>query len=118
MKQLKIIDSYKLMETLADIQDLSQKEQWNIYQLRKTLRPHFDFQVEREDAIRDKYRVFADADGNLEDEKATEFVNELNELNNMEIELKEFTRPKIRMVKGISFLTAENLEDFIEFIPG
>jgi len=118
MKQIKIANAYRQLETFADIQDLSQQEQWSIYQLRKTLRPHFEFQTEREEVIRSKYRKFADEEGVIRDNKADEFVNEMNELNNMEIELEEFTRPQIRMVKGISFLMAEELEDFIEFIPG
>lgn len=116
MKQSKIINSYKVMESLADIQDLSEQEQWAIYQLRKMLRSHFEFQLEREEALREKYREFADEAGHLKGEKADEYINSLNDIGNMDIELKEFEKPKIRLVKGITFMTAESLEDFIEFI--
>jgi len=116
MKQSKIINLYKLMETLASVQDLSSDEQWDIYQLRKTLRPHFDFQLEREEALRDKYVPLADEEGNIPAEEAQKYFKEMEELGNLEIELPEIIKPKIRLVKGISFLTAESLEDFIEFI--
>ena len=117
MKQSKIINSYKIMETLANIQDLSQDEQWAIYQLRKMLRSHFEFQIEREEAIREKYVPLADKDGNLSAEDAKEYFKEMEDLGNLEIEMPEVIKPKIRLVKGISFLTAEQLEDFIDFIP-
>lgn len=116
MKQNKIVDVYKAMESLASIVDLSTQEQWNIYKLRKELRSRYEFQEERENAIREKYREFADENGNLKDEKAQEFIKELEDLNNLEVEL-DFTKPQIRLVKGINFIMAEQLEDFIEFIP-
>lgn len=116
MKQSKIIKSYQLMESLASVQELNTDEQWSIYQLRKTLRPHYDFQAEREEAIRQKYLPVANENGDLPNEEATKFLKELEELGNMEIDMPEIIKPKIRLVKGLSFVTAEQLEDFIEFI--
>lgn len=117
MKQHSIINSYKIMEQLANIQELSEDEQWSIYQLRKFLRSHYEFQLEREETIRKKYEPYADEKGNLSPDEAKKYLKEINDLGNMEIELDEFTKPKIRLVKGISFLIAEQLEDFIEFTP-
>lgn len=117
MKQYKIVNAYKQMELLADIKDLSEKEQWDLYQLRKTLKSHYEFQGEREQAIREKFNDFADDNGDIHDQHAKDFLNDLSELNNMEIDIK-FIKPQIRLVKGISFKTAEELEDFIEFTPG
>lgn len=115
MKQSEIIKAYKTMESLASNNELSQDEQWDIYQLRKTLRPHFEFQVEREDAIREKYLPFANEDGALSEEESQKYLKELTDLGNMDINMPEIIKPKIRFVKGISFITAEQLEDFIEF---
>ena len=116
MTQKKLIKAYQIMESLALVNDLSAKEQWNIYELRKRIRPHFDFQIERENAIREKYSEYADGDGELVGDKADEFVGEINDLLNMEVDFQIENKPKIRFVKGINFITAESLEDFIEFV--
>lgn len=115
MKQFKIINAYNLMEEFAKVEDLSQEEQWSIYQLRKTLRSHFEFQKEREEAIRNKYLPKADKNGTLNESDSKEYVKELEDLGNMDIDISFDIKPKIRLVKGISFVTAEQLEDFIEF---
>lgn len=117
MKQANIVNAYKTMESLAGVQGLSEQEQWSLYQLRKLLRKHFEFQMERESAIREKYTEFADENGNLANDKAREFLEDMRKIDEMEIELDEFTKPKIHFAKGIPFTTAEALEDFIEFTP-
>lgn len=114
MKQYQIINAYSAMDSFANL-DLMPDEHWAIYQLRKQLRPHVDFQIEREQALSEKYKEFADEKGRLMDEKANEFLQERDEINNMDVEI-EIEKPKIRLVKGISFAIAEQLEDFIEFI--
>ena len=114
MKQSKIIKAYKDMEELASNSHLTDSEQWDLYQLRKTLRPHFEFQREREDIIRSKYADDIDEQGNLHGEKAKQFLKEFEDLGNMEIEVEDFIKPRIRNA-GINFKTMEALEDFIEF---
>lgn len=116
MKQIKIIRAYQTIESLANVRDLDPKEQWSLYQLRKQLRSFYEFQEEREDAIREKYQEFADESGTLTGEKADEYLKELADINNMEQEL-DLEKIQIRLVNGINFMTAEQLEDFIEFIP-
>ena len=114
MKQAKIIKAYKDMEELASNTHLSDMEQWDLYQLRKVLRPHYGFQQEREDAIREKYAEYIDEQGNIKGEPAQRFIKEFNDLGDMEVEMEEFTKPRIRNA-GINFKTMEALEDFIEF---
>jgi len=116
MKQGKIVQAYKLMEELAPNKELNEQEQWDLYQLRKNLKKHWEFQEEREEALRSKYVEFVDDKGMVTGEIANAFTRELNTLGDMDIELESFDKPKIRFVKGIPFTTAEALEDFIEFV--
>lgn len=115
MKQYQIIDAYKTLETLADNENLNELDQWKIYTLRKILRPHIDFQQEREQAIQEKYRQFADDKGMLTQEKGMEYGNELQALLQLDVDLPEFNKPTIKAVKGITCKIMEPLEDFIEF---
>ena len=114
MKQYQIINAYKAAEKLAEC-ELDPKEQWKVYKLRQFLRPHIEFRTEQEEKIRKKYIEFADDKGNLSGQKAAEYYNDLNELNNVEIEIEDREKPKIQFVKGITCKISEPLEDFIEF---
>ena len=114
MKQYQIIKVYNVLEDLAKLKDYHEDEQWALYNLRKQLRVHSDFQREREEAIKNKYSPYADKDGMLKGEKYIEFVAELEALNNMDINT-EYQKIALPLVDGINFLTIETLEDFIEF---
>ena len=115
MKQYKIINAFKALETLSDNENLTDFDQWHIYKLRKLLRPHIEFQQEREAAIQEKYQQYADDKGMLKDEKAQEFMKELQTLTQLDVEMEEFKKPQIKIVKGITCKIIEPLEDFIEF---
>ena len=115
MKQLQIVNAYNKMESLADNKNLSKESQWALYKLRKDLKPHFDFQVEQEENLRDKYLPFADERQMLPPDKTQEYVKELDEIGNLEIDMGAFEKARIPLVDGISFKTMEDLEDFIEF---
>ena len=115
MKQYQIINAYKNLETLSENENLTDLDQWKLYKLRKTLRPHVDFQVERETAIREKYVPYANENGIIEGEHVQEYMNELQDLSQIEVEIEEFTKPKIKMAKGMTLKIVEPLEDFIEF---
>lgn len=114
MKQSKIIKAYKDMEELAGNTNLTDSEQWDLYQLRKILRPHYEFQQEREAVIRERYVKDVDENGNLRGEKAKAFMKDFEDLGNMEADVAEFKKPLIRNA-GVNFKTMEALEDFIEF---
>ena len=115
MKQIQIITAYNKMESLADNKNLSKENQWALYKLRKALKPHFDFQIEQEEGIRDKYLPFVNEQQMLPPDKTQEYLKELDELGNLEIEMEDFEKVKIPLVDGINFKMMEELENFIEF---
>lgn len=117
MKQGKIINAYAGLEELAKNNNLNEQEQWKLYNLRKQLRQYAEFQIERENAIRDKYKEYAEGDGELVGDKADEYINDMNELLNMDVDIDINEKPQIRFVKGVTLINAEPLEDFIDFIP-
>lgn len=116
MKQGKIISAYNTAEKLAEC-DLTDKEQWEVYKLRKFLRPHYEFQLERENAVREKYSSFTNQNGMINGEKAQEFLRDMNAIGEIEIELEEYKKPEIKITKGITCKIIEPLEDFVEFLP-
>ena len=117
MKLYQIINAFNTTEQLAEIKGLSNSDQWEVYKVRKNLRTHIDFMNERLAAIQNKYREFADENGMLNGEKATEYSKEVEELNNMEIDLGDYDVPGVHMAEGITFKIIEPLEDIIQFIP-
>ena len=116
MKQSKIITAYNTAEQLVEC-NLTDQEQWEVCKLRQFLRPNYEFQQERENAIREKYSSFIDMNGMINGEKAQEFVKEINAIGDVEVELEERKKPQIKFTKGITFKITEPLEDFIEFLP-
>lgn len=116
MKQYKIILAYKATALLSEC-ELSEKEQWELYKLRKILRSHYEFQEQRENAVREKYASFIDENGMISGEKAQEFAKDINAIGELEVEIEDFIKPEIKIVKGITYKIIEPLEDFIEFLP-
>lgn len=115
MKQFKIVNAYQTLEQLASNENLTEKEQWDIYKLRKALRPHIEFRDERVAAIQEKYRDDIDEQGNIHGEQAVKYLNEIQAVNNLDIELEELSKPKVKFAKGMNCKITEPLEDFIEF---
>lgn len=116
MKQTKIIEAFNATTSLSEL-EFSELEQWKIYQLRKYLRPHYDYQVEREQAIQQKYIDYIEEDGTIKGEKAKEFLKEINDIGELEIELEKRDKTILHVVKGVTFKLIEPLEDFVEFVP-
>ena len=114
MKQYKIIQLYNATEKLAGIEGFTPNEQWQIYTLRKALRPHIEFQQEREKALAEKYTPYADENGTLKGEPFKNYAKEKAELNNLDVEC-EYERIALPLLKGITFQDIEALEDIIEF---
>ena len=115
MKQFQIINAYQTLETLAENEFLTELDQWAVYKVRKMLKHHIEFQNERETSIREKFMEYTDENGNLQGDKAKEYLEDIQKLNNLDVELEEFEKPKIKLVKGITCKIMEPLEDFIEF---
>ena len=113
MKQHKIIRAYKATEELDKI-EFSVDEQWQIYNLRKNLRPHVEFQQEREKAINEKYTQYADENSTITGQHYVDYIKEQQELNNMDVEYN-YEPVVLKLKKGINFKTIEALEDFVEF---
>lgn len=116
MKQFKIINAYKTLETLSENENLTELDQWNIYKIRKILRPHVEFQEEREQSVREKYQPYADNEGVLKGEKYLSFMQEMYDLSQLDVEIDAFNKPQIKAVKGITYKIIEPLEDFIDFV--
>ncbi len=116
MKQFKIIQAYKATEELSNCA-ITKKEQWAVYQLRYFLRPHIEFQTEQEESLCKKYSEFTDEKGMLTQEKIPEYIADVKEIGNLEIELGEWKKPQIAFADGITYKITEPLEDFFEFLP-
>ena len=115
MKQYLINNALIATEQLALNENLTKQDQWNIYKIRKILRPYKEFYDERISALQQKYVKYADEEGRISGEPFAEFTKELEELNNFNVELEQFDRPEIQVVDGISYKIMEPLEEFIEF---
>ena len=114
MTHFDIVVAYKKIEDLSDIKDYHAKEQWAIYKLRQKLKPSVTFFEEQSKKISDKYREFADNEGIISGEPYKKYATEIEELRKTEadIDIEKITLP---FVDGITFIIAEELENFIEF---
>ncbi len=115
MKQYQIIRAYNELENFATFPDYHVKEQKDIFMLRKKLRPHVEFQQERVETIASKYRPLANANGVLEGQNYTNYLEEMKELDEVEV-TETFEKIELPLVDGITFKTMEVLEDFVTFI--
>lgn len=117
MKNSKILQAYNATEALADNNAISDDIQWEIYQLRKKLFPHIEFTQERLETIKSKYAEFADDKGNLIGEKADEFKNEVQSLNDLEKDTSDISKFTfvVKAGHGVTAKIMEALEDFIDF---
>ena len=115
MKQFDIIRAFNTLEALSN-KKITDEAQWNIFKLRKSLLPHVEFFNERLDAIKDRYRPFADENENITGEKFHEFMSEFDELKNMdkELDIKKFTLT-LTGETGITAMEMETLDSFIDF---
>lgn len=116
MKQAKIIQAYKATEEISKNTNLSLDTLWTFYRLRKALLPHWEFQVEREEALKNKYSQYADENGTISGEPYKEYLNEFNELLNLDKDV-EFEKVKLVLQEGmgITIQMMESLDDFVEF---
>ena len=115
MKQVKIVKAYEITNILANSHELTKDQQWDIFCLRKILRPHAEFQEEQKAVIDEKYLQQADENGRVFGKVALEYNRELRELDNMEKDLGEILKIRIPMIDGINSAEMEAVEDFIEF---
>lgn len=119
MKQYKIVRAHEATESLSKCENLNVDTLWAIYQLRKKLYPHVEFQLERDKALKEKYSEFADEEGMIRGKPYNDFLSEKEKLANLEVEdidLSEKIKIKLQDGIGITVQMMEDLEDFIEFV--
>ena len=123
MKQNVIIQAYKAISKLNE-NPLSLKTAHALYLVKKMLEPHYEFQLNKEKEIYDKYNPTPLENGDLDfgsPEKAQEFTKEyndlINEMKDLEVNL-EFVKPSIRLDDDLklSIEDVEALEPFIDFV--
>ena len=117
MKQFKLIQAYRATDALSHNDKLSADTLWGIYFLRKKLFPHWEFQTEREEALKKKYSKYADENGTLKGDNYLNYVGELTALANIEKEIAIDEKIKIVITDdlGLTVEMMEALEDFVEF---
>ena len=115
MKQSKIMSAYCATNILANSHELSKDQHWDIFCLRRNLKPHVEFYNEQSEAIDQKYLKLADENGKVFGKDAIAYRRELEELDNMEKDLGEIRKIRIPMIDGINSAEMEAVEDFIEF---
>ena len=118
MKQFKIVKAYQATENMSKCEKLDAETLWSIYQLRKKLYPHVEFQAEREDALREKYAEFADEDGVIKGEPYTNYVKDLSEIATMdkEVNIPDKITIKLQDEMGITVQMMEALDEFVNFV--
>lgn len=117
IKQSKLIMAYKATEKLADKPALDEQALWALYGIRRKLRPNAEYQSERENAIRQKYVPYANENGEISGQRYSEFLDELNAVGELDVDLGEITKIDIPFSKelGLTLHDIEALEDFVNF---
>ena len=118
MKQHKIIEAYNATERLADSTTLPVKTMWELYDLRRKLTPHKEFQADREQALRQKYMPYANSEGVINGTPYIEFMQECGELDNLEIDVADIQRISLPLTDGLGLTVhdIEALEPFVDFL--
>lgn len=114
VKQSEIIKAYNAASAISESAKLKDIDLWRLFNLRKTLLPHFEFQQEREDAIRQKYVPLADENGMLTGDAYKDFLGNMKEVGELEQEIN-IMRFKIPTAEGMTVPQMEALDPFVEF---
>lgn len=116
MKQIQVINAYKALTNLSN-QVLPIRISYAIHKLRKSLSTAWDFQVEREKYILEKYGAHFEngmiifSDPNV----VKDFEMEFNELNQMESDFKLDSPIIIPMAEGIA-ITPNDIDALDGFV--
>lgn len=115
MKQSKVFNAYLATESLKKNLNFTNKEHWELYKLRKMLKPRYDFQAERETEVRNKYKDFITPDGYILPPNAEKFAKDLMDIQEIDIDIGNIEKIHLRIVEGVTAEIMESLEDFVEF---
>ena len=117
MKQSKIIEAYKMLDSFSDNSTLSYSVLWDLYQLKKSLQIHMDFFNSQLELIRNKYISFADENGNISGEPYQNYLNDIAQLGDMDKDVSSILKPTIKLSEfpGITMKTMDAIGDFVNF---
>ena len=118
MKQQNIVNAYKVIKKYEN-EKLPLDISYGFFKLKKLLQAQWDFEVEREKALFNKYNPVQDENGNLvfkSDEDRQRFAEEIAELLNMDCDWDE---DKVQINFGdrleMPIVDIEALDDFVTF---
>ena len=116
MKQSVIFSAYQTLESFSENDKFSYSVLWDLFQLKTTLKPHVDFFNERMDVIKQKYLPMANDKGELSGEPLTQYLDEVNELGNMDVKIK-IDKPTLSLkdMPGITIKIMDSLNAFVNF---
>lgn len=123
MKHSDIIKAYAALGRLSST-EIPLSISYKLFKLRKLLKPQWDFQNERVDAILSRYETKCQMDGSLKFKNAKEaqkcageLDKTIEEINDMEIDLADIKKPIIKLDSDIriSMEDIEALSDFVIF---
>ena len=118
MKQQQIVNAYKVIKKYEN-EKLPLDISYGLFKLKKLLQPQWDFEVDQEKIIFEKYNPTYDKSGNMtfsSEEDEEKFVKDLAELLDMEVdwdEKKIHIDFKDRM--ELPIVDIEVLDDFVTF---
>lgn len=88
MKQATIIKAYRAINKLGQ-QDLPIKLAFDLFQIKRALQPHWDFQLDEENKLTASAKVNADGSVTFDSPEAAEaFRQKLKELSDIDVDLK------------------------------
>lgn len=118
MKQQKIVDAYKVIQKHRN-ESLPLDISYGLFKLKKLLQPQWDFEIEQEQAIFQKYKPEQLESGEFKfasNEDRDNFAKEMADLLNME---SDYDEDKIHIDfkdrLDLPLVDIEALDDFIEF---
>lgn len=95
---------------------------YGIYKLLEALTPHFNFGIEQEKKIIEKYNAVINSDGSINIEKTEEpnaLIHELEELHTLDVDVS-LVKPQISIsaIHNINMTPADfkSLENIVEFV--
>jgi len=120
MKQQKIVQVYKVIEPISKNKDLPSDISYVFYRIRKLLQDQWDFQIEEERKIFEKYNPkYVNEKLTFDNpEQAQAFTEEIKKLSEIDADLGEFSKfdfhPDGRV--KLSAEDMEKLEDFLNYV--
>lgn len=102
MTQIEAVKAYKVLTEIGGMK-MPVQTAYKLFTLKKALQPAFEFQVEQERAIAERYQAFVDHEGvyhTWKDEDKPAFAQELYDLGNAECSVE---------VKPIEIQMGENI---------